>query len=349
MSNEVLNTIILSVVMVLAVGAGLYVTKKVQPAELKRLEQEEETIRMAQAQVQDLLVQEAASAQQAAEAVARWNARYKILPAQLTSPEVVEYLNALSAGGFKSFDLSLGGVTAGNGYSVYTYNVTGEAYFESLYGFIWNVENGRGMYRVRDLTLAKAITTRPNPETEVERQEVMARFSFAIDAYFAGGEGMSAPDSVITLPAEAFPPRYPARNLIFPLVLEQLPPNTDDLVDVETDSLLSVVGASAVFLRNGEMRTLRAGDRVYLGRITRVDPNTARVVADLNKGGIRERIEMDLATGERFRQAFGSSQLTPTRGPVMASPPPQPGTPEARRRGLYRPAPLPGEGASGRQ
>ncbi|MDX1440136.1 MAG: hypothetical protein R3284_09550, partial [Rubricoccaceae bacterium] len=94
------------------------------------------------------------------------------------------------------------------------------------------------------------------------------------------------------------------------------------------------------------MRTLNQGDRVYLGRITSIDPNNASVVIDLNKGGIRERVELDLQTGERYRQAMGPVQLNPVVGPSMDNAPPAPGTPEARRAGMYNAAPINAESSS---
>jgi hypothetical protein len=349
MSNDVINTLILSAVLVLALGAGFYVTQKAQPAKLDALVAEEEAIRMRAAEVEDLLAQEAIASEEAAEAFRRWNARYKILPDQLSSPDVVEYLNALSRSGFRAFDITLAGVERHPNYSIYSYNVTGLAYFESLYGFIWNVENGRGLYRLRDVSIRRQLSDLPNPETGVARQVVLAQFSLAIDAYFAGSEGMSGVDSVMTVPANVLPPRRPALNPFYPLVLEALPPNTDDLVDVEADALVSVIGNQAVFSRGGQLRTLRPGDAVYLGRVTAVDPNVGRVVIDLNKGGIRERVELDLQSGERYRQALGSVQLEAFSGPVMETPPPAPGTPEARRAGLYQDAPIPQGAPAGGQ
>ncbi len=341
MSNDVLNTIILTVVMALALGIGYYVTQQVQPKRLDALLAEEEAIRLRQAELQDLLGQEAIASEEAAEAYRRWNARYKVLPDQLSSPDVVDYLNALSRSGFRSFDITLAGVQQQPNFSVYSYNVTGLAYFESLYGFIWNVENGRGMYRIRDLSVSKSIASIPNAETGVNREVILAQFSFAVDAYFAGSQGMSAPDSLITVPASVMAPRTPAMNPFFPLILESLPPNTDDLVDVEADALVSVVGQQAVFERGGSMRSLRPGDRVYLGHVTVVDPNEGRVVIELNKGGIRERVELDLQSGERYRQALGSVQLAGMGAPAPEDAPPAPGTPEARRSGLYDDAPTP--------
>src|SRR5690606_36092167 len=137
MSNDVINTLILAAVLALVLGAGFYTTQKVQPAKLEALLAEEEAIKLRAAEVEDLLVEEAAASEEAAEALRRWNARYKVLPDQLSSPEVVDYLNALSRSGFRAFDISLAGVERHPSYSIYTYNVTGLAYYESLYGFIW--------------------------------------------------------------------------------------------------------------------------------------------------------------------------------------------------------------------
>ncbi|MDX1439701.1 MAG: hypothetical protein R3284_07350, partial [Rubricoccaceae bacterium] len=232
MSNEVLNTLILTVFLAIAVGLGFFVTQKSQKAEIARLEQEEEAIRLRQAEVETLLIEEAQASQDAAEALTRWNARYKVLPDQMSSPDVVNYLNALTGEGFKSFDITLNGITPGPNFSVYSYNISGVAYYESLYSFIWNVENGRGLYRLRDISINRTLSTVPNPETDIDRQVVLASFAMTIDAYFGGSEGMSAPDSLVAVPNNVLPPRRAAINPFYPLVFESLPPNSDDLVDV---------------------------------------------------------------------------------------------------------------------
>ena len=172
---------------------------------------------------------------------------------------------------------------------------------------------------------------------------ILAEFAIAVDAYYSSNLDISAPDSVITPPDEAFPARRVAVNPFFPYILETLPRNTNDLVDLETDPLISVIGGTAVFDRAGELRQLRAGDRVYLGRISNVDPQRARVTVELNNGGIRERVEIDLDTGERYRQALGRQLWSPRTRPIPAGPmlqraPPAPGTPEALEAGPYQSA-----------
>ena len=341
MSNEVINTLILSVFLAAAVGTGYYVTKKTQPVRLAEVEAEIEAIENRAVELEGLLSQEALASESAAQTLKQWNTRYKVLPTELSSPDVVAYLNALSARGFQRFDISLTGLTPGQEASYYTYQVTGEAYFESLYGFIWNLENSRGLYRMRDLSIAKEVTELPVPDTDLGRQVVLAQFSFVVDAYFSGNADLSAPDSAIVPPPAAFPPKRAAVNPFFPYIFAQLPPNTDDRVDIEMDSLVSVIGGTAVFNRGGELRQLRSGDRVYLGRVSNVDPSRGRVSIELNKGGIRERVQLDVMTGERFRQHLGGTTLIGRTtalpaGPVLDEAPPAPGTPEAVGSTLYQ-------------
>ncbi|WP_412068138.1 hypothetical protein [Rubrivirga sp. IMCC43871] len=343
MSTDILNSLLLSVFLAAAVGSGYYVTQKVQPTELEQIEGEIEALQNREAEVETLIAQEAAASEGAAATLAQWNTRYKVLPPELPSAEIVAYLNALSARGFNRFDLSLTGLTPGPVASYYTYQVTGEAYFESLYAFMWHIENSRGLYRVRDLSIKKRVTTVGGSEGAPGRQVILAEFAFAVDAFFSANNDISAPDSAIMPPPAAYPARRAAINPFFPFILETLPPNTDDLVDLETDQLVSVIGRTAVFERQGELRELRPGDRVYLGRIANVDPTRALVTIDFNRGGIRERAEIGLDTGERYRQALGGQTLSSSRGtvpagPTLDTPPPAPGTPEAIRAGTYESA-----------
>ena len=343
MSNDVINTLLLSVFLAAAAGGGYFVTQKQQPAELEKIQADIEAIENREVEVEMLIAQEATASEEAAATLARWNTRYKVLPTSLSSADVVAYLNALSSRGFQRFDLSLTGVTPGQTASYYTYQATGEAYFESLYAYIWHVENSRGLYRVRDLSVKKKVMMIGATDDSPGRQVVLAEFAMAVDAYFSTNADISAPDSAVVPPPEAFPSRRAAVNPFFPFILDELPPNTDDLVEPETDPLVSVIGGTAVFDRGGELRQLRAGERVYLGRISNVDPQRARVTIDYNRGGIRERVEIDLETGERYRQALGRQQLSPrTRsipaGPVLQSAPPAPGTPEADAAGTYQSA-----------
>jgi len=165
-------------------------------------------------------------------------------------------------------------------------------------------------------------------ETERDALQVMVSFTMKVDAYFGGARGLSAETMVTSLyengdlqaqpmsalppvPSEVLPDAQPAKNPFFPIIMERIPPNTDNLVDLEEATLVSIVGGKAVFQWKGDYYQLDAGDRVYLGQIIAVDPTQDRVVARLNKGGIIDEIEVNLQTGERYRQALGPVNLSP--------------------------------------
>lgn len=329
MSNLAYNIIVLTACWLLVAGAGTYITFFKQPEELEVVKRAEEVARLKQAEVTSLLQEVAATAQQADEAVRKWKARYKIIPDSLQGSEVVGYFNDLTQSGFKNFDVSLEEVTDYPDYSTYTFDVSGRAYYESLYRFIWAIENNRRLYRVRYLNLEHIDLLSTDRKTQAERMQVMVSFTMRIEAYFGGNDGMGASetmyagltegselpvsmDDVPPVPSHVLPSRRPAINPFFPIVMEQLPPNTHGLVNVEEARLVSIVDGKAVFLE-GERgyRSLGEGDAVYLGRILTVDPKQDRVVVRLNKGGIVDEVEIELHTGERYRQAIGPVRLGP--------------------------------------
>jgi hypothetical protein len=76
-------------------------------------------------------------------------------------------------------------------------------------------------------------------------------------------------------------------------------------VEVERSDLKAVIPGKAFLLdQTNVIRTLREGDEVYLGYITRVDPEGGRLEATLNRGGIIEKVELKIryAAGQTVTQ-----------------------------------------------
>ena len=344
MSADVVNTVILSVLLAAAVGGGYYVTQRVQPAELEAVEADIEAIESRDAHVETLLVEEAAASEAAAATLAQWNTRYKVLPPELTSAEVVSYLNALSARGFHRFDLALSGMDPGPTATAYTYQVTGGGVLrEPVRLHLAPRERAGALPRPRPPGQEGGDDARGRGDGPAGRARLVLdgrRRLLQLEPGHLGARGRRPAAGGVPGPSRGRQP------VLSRFVLETLPPNTDDLVDVDADPLVSVVGGTAVFSRGGQLRQLRAGDRVYLGRVASVDPRVARVTIDLNKGGIRERVELDLETGERYRQHLGGAQVAPSTaravppGPALQEAPPAPGTPEAVEAGTYQAAPI---------
>lgn len=326
------NIIVLALLAAIVTGAGVYMTMFEQPREIEQLQEAEKMARLRQAEVTSLLAEEGTSSRVAEEAIAKWRARYKVIPAKLNSADVINYINQRSRTGFKNFDVVVEGTNRTADFSTFSLRITGRGYYTSLYKFVWEVENSRDFYRVRDLQLENIDLVSEDEETGNNKLEVMVSFSMRVEAYFGGQNGLSAPvgeddlgaeDDLLPtsasnldlppVPADILPDARPATNPFFPLILDQIPPNTYDLMDIEEAELYSIVEGKAVFHYKDDFVKLGVGDPVYLGEIVYVNPSEGRVVARLNKGGIIDEVELTLATAESYRQAFGLSRLAPAK------------------------------------
>jgi hypothetical protein len=308
---------------------GAYLTFVRQPAHLERLEQAERVERLKRAEIEQLIKEEAVSAQAAEEALRKWSARYKIIPATLSSPEVVAYLNSLTPAGFENFDIRLTGRDKRADYSTYTYSVSGRGYFSNLYRFIWRVENSRDLHRINNLSLNHIDLVTVDRGTDRQRLKVMVSFTFTIDAFYGGRDGMSVSEEQVArlladhginaplnldlppVPRHLLPDESPAVNPFFPLLSRVIPPNTHNRIDVEAAELISIADGRAFFREGGEFRSVGLGEAVYLGKIISLDPARGQVVARLNKGGIIDDVTLMLHEGDLLHQMRGIMQIAP--------------------------------------
>lgn len=331
MSNVIQNLLILSVCWLVAIGGGVYTTFFVQPDEMERLEKAEQVARMKQAELAALVAEMNDSESMAEDVVARWNARYKVVPRVLGSEDVIRFLNEHSRTGFDPFNITFDGLKESNDFNRYDFRVEGRGSFGAVYELIWAIENNRQLYRIEDLELDHFDLLSDDPSTGQKRLDMVVRFTFNLSAYFGGAVGLSASDesegaprsmyftdtdlasSLPPVPDNVLPSPKPGMNPFQPLILENIPPNTYSLVDMETAELLSIVGTEAILKWNENEYRLGIGDPVYLGQVISVDPKKGKVIASLNKGGILERVELTMDLDQLYNQARGNVQLSPAR------------------------------------
>lgn len=308
---------------------GVYVTFIQQPKELEHLQKAEEVARLKSTELVSLESNETSLSHMTEETLRKWRARYKIIPDELSSAEIVGYFNELTRSGYKNFDITYSGQHKTATYSYHSYTVTGRAYFTSLYDFVWRLENSPHLYRIESLDLDHIDLVSKDKQTQNERLDVMVSFTMRVNAIFNSLPGASATEAagaesveelqmpaliasdLPVVPSHLLPDRKPDVNPFYPVILKQLPPNTYGLLDVEASELVSVAGNAAVFRDDTGYRTVAVGDEIYLGTITEIDPVDGRVVARLNKGGIIDEVERRIDEREGFRRAQGSHQLLP--------------------------------------
>lgn len=313
MRNSVINTLVLVVLTCIIAGAGYYVAEVHQPKEMQKIDDQEKESRLRYARAEALLAEEAESASQADEMVMRWKARYKIVPETMETPDIVDYLERLTSGGFDGFAISLKAATTRKDLSHYRFDLKGVGYFRDVYKLIWHLENNREFYHIHNVSLRARTVPQENKETGLQRRVDMVDFSLNLDAFFAGSDGLSAPSGELRpVPLAMLPASGPAHNSFYPVVRTDLPPNDRQLIDVETASLVSVIGTKAIFSDQMGLREVVEGDEVYLGRIVMIDPSRALVRANLNKGGITEVIDIEIGSEEgQWRDAAGRRRLAP--------------------------------------
>lgn len=322
------NQILLLICLLLVAGAGTYLTYFRQQSTLQQLEEEIEAKEQRRVEITTIQTELSEAETRYVKARNRWRTRYKIVPQTVSSTDIVDYLTELTQSGFSSFDVSAVGPSDEDGYSVYSFRAGGRASFQELYTFIWTIENSRPFYRIQNLELSHHEERTTDEETGRTRMEVLVDFQMQIDAIYGATEGVDPLDEQPDgrevdrlpvaqstprppVPAEVLPDPSPDLDPFYPVVFEQIPPNEHGRLNVEAARLISIVEQTAVFSTGDGIERVREGDRVYLGRITEIDPTMGRVVAQLDKGGIVENVEFSLESPdplERIRSRTGREQ-----------------------------------------
>jgi len=87
----------------------------------------------------------------------------------------------------------------------------------------------------------------------------------------------------------------PVYDAFYPVIRNEIPPNFDELLDVQGGKLLALIPEGA-FVADGKGNTYLVweGEPVYLGYLTKIDYERNKVSFILNKGGIIEKVELEL-------------------------------------------------------
>ncbi len=292
MSYILRNTIVLGVLLGIILAIGFYFRSAHLPKKIGTIQKQIQTIDAELQNTPDLVNQFNSLSEQLISTKERWESRNKDIPPVNVTGETYNYINQLiGRSGEIKLDMIFVGSNAAQNYGFNTYNLKGEAPFENLFRFIWYLENNRLLYKISSLALRGLETT--NKETK--ETELLVTYQIILDAYFSpiselyssAGEHKLIPATLTTDP-------------FAPLILRDLPPNLDDLVEIERSDLKAVVpGKAFVIDQSNKMRALTEGDEVYLGYVTKVDPVLGRIECTLNKGGIIEKFELNIRYGQK--------------------------------------------------
>jgi len=289
-SYKLRNSIALGVLLLLIMGIGTYIRAFNLPKKARQVETQIKKIDEELQNTPNLVNQFNDLSAVLSDAQKRWEGRNKdIPPVDITSQSYAYFSRLIDLSGYVKLDMVYSGVQQMSNYGYNSYTLKGEAPFENLYRFIWYLENDRKLYKVQSLNL-KGVEVAPTAD---EDSRVVVTFDMVVHAYFSSVSELST-----SMGERAITPNVLNVDPFTPVIASGIPPNQRSLVEIERSDLKAVIPGKAFVMDQGNsIRTLREGDEVYLGYVTRIDPEGGRIECTLNKGGIIEKVELKIRYG----------------------------------------------------
>lgn len=296
MSYKLRNSIALGILLFLILAVGTYIRAFNLPKKISALETEISKIDEELQNTPNLVNQFNDLSAVLTDTQKRWESRNKdIPPVDITGQSYAYFSRLIDLSGEVKLDMAYTGGTAFGNYGFNTYVLKGEAPFENLYRFIWYLENDRRLYKVHTLTL-KGLEV---ATTEKQEGGVLVTFDMTVHAYFSSVSELSS-----SLGERQRVPNTLNVDPFAPVISAGLPPNVHDLVEIERSELKAVIPGKAFVLdQTNAIQTMNEGDEVYLGYVTRIDPEGGRLECTLNKGGIIEKVELKIRYGPQQQKA----------------------------------------------
>ncbi|OGU56867.1 MAG: hypothetical protein A2V66_14760 [Ignavibacteria bacterium RBG_13_36_8] len=287
MSAKAKNTLILSIILfVIILGSGIY-SFVIQGGNIKDRQAKVNELKMYELDTQQLLAQLDLLKVRVAQMDSILALRKYNIPSKLPQSSFFDFVNSVS---FNFSPLSYVNIEyidsmVEQNYKHYKFKLTGTALFNDLYKLVYAIEQSK--------FLKKVLTSNLNNFIQVEEDgtpHFLVNYALDVAVYFADNDRFSA---VSSKENRLIP--NPIYDIFYPLIRNEIPPNTENLLDVQVAQLLALIPDGAYLAdANGNTFLLWEGDPVYLGYLTEIDYQNNRVHFILNKGGIIERITLTL-------------------------------------------------------
>jgi hypothetical protein len=281
---------VLGTLFLLVLGIGTYIRAFNQPREYAKIEKEVKRIDEELQNTPNLVNQFNDLSATVADTKKRWENRNKdIPPIDVTSQSYAYFSRLIDLGGEVKLNMLYTGVEQKGNYGYNIYNLKGEAPFENFYKFVWYLENGRKLYKIKTMNV-KGLEVAP---TDREEGRILVTFEMIVWAYYSSVSELSS-----SLGERSITPNYLTTDPFSPVISSGIPPNLRAQVEIERSDLKAVIPGKAFVLdQTGQIQTLQEGDEVYLGYVTRIIPDEGRIECTLNKGGVIEKVELKIRYG----------------------------------------------------
>jgi len=288
MSYEIRNSLVLASCAALIGLGGYFLIRAKFGQDFSRIEKEIKTRQQQLEQLQISLSELDIYEKQCQAAQEQLRYYPKVILPEQTIHQTYRYLEEIDrAGTFFNFRFKLQGIKRQNNVSTASYELSGEGDYAKVRHFIRRLEYGTPLYKIEALNLKR------KPEKQLTEQPASGSLDITIrfDGIFF--TQLEKPDLMAPSPYAGTP--APDSSDIYdpftPLILAQLPPNTQNLPDLASCQLVAL-SARIAFIQdqNGKIRELRIGDRVYLGYLANINLKRGEARFELDRGGIPETV-----------------------------------------------------------
>jgi hypothetical protein len=168
---------------------------------------------------------------------------------------------------------------------VYGYKLTGSGFYNEVFRLIYSIEQSKELKKITNANFGNLIKT---DEEGIPR--FLINFEIIVKVYYSN-DSRFAPDEFVENNLRT----GPIYDAFYPLIRNEIPPNIDELLDVQSAKLLALIPEGAfVADTHGNTYLVWEGEQVYLGYLTKIDYEANSVSFILNKGGIIERVNLEL-------------------------------------------------------
>ncbi len=214
------------------------------------------------------------------------NRKYNV-PFNLSQSDFYDFVNKISFSfsPYSYVNIEYDRTETGSQLNFYVYKLSGVATFNDLNRLVYAIEESKMLKKISDLNMANNV--------QVDKDGIphyLVSYKFTVNVYFSNDDRFYVKDY-----AENNLTPNPVYDIFYPLIRNEIPPNLEGLLDVQSASLLALIQDGA-FLSDASGNTylLWEGDRVYLGYLTKIDYDHNQVDFILNKGGIVETVTLKL-------------------------------------------------------
>lgn len=287
MSTKLKNTLIIFVILVSIVAMGVVFTYIIQRGKIKDREKRIKELSVFQLNTETLQEKLLEVKKKVAQLDSVLATRKYILAGNVSQSKFYDFINqaSYSFSQFSYVNVEYIDLKAVKNYNEYGYNVSGTAEYNDLNKLLYSIEQSKAIKKVSLVDLANNVKL-----DEEGIPHYLVNYKLKVSVLFS-----SDPKVATTEYTENSLTPNPLYNSFYPLIRSEIPPNKENLLDVQNAKLLALIPDGA-FLSDAQGNTflLWEGDKVYLGYITKIDYEKNQVQFILNKGGIIEKLNLDL-------------------------------------------------------